>query len=109
MFADGVRLNGLKVLASHQVEEGIQACADYIRTQNPWASEKRTPEILDILLLYGANAQSVIPNLKQTAGTFDEGEIDFPKQLSRQKAKAVREAIKKIEAAETRMPLKRIQ
>jgi hypothetical protein len=109
MFADGVRLNGLKVLASHQVEEGIQACADYIRTQNPWASEKRTPEILDILLLYGANAQSVIPNLQQTAERFDEGEVDFPKQLSRQKAKAVREAIKKIEAAENRMPLTRIK
>jgi hypothetical protein len=109
MFADGVRLNGLKVLASHQVEEGIQACADYIRTQNPWASEKRTPEILDILLLYGANAQSVIPNLQQTAERFDAGEVDFPKQLSRQKAKAVREAIKKIEAAENRMPLKRIK
>ncbi|MCU0714313.1 MAG: hypothetical protein MUC43_19840, partial [Pirellula sp.] len=29
MFADGVRLNGLKVLASHHIEEGIQACANY--------------------------------------------------------------------------------
>lgn len=109
MFADGVRINGLKVLASHQVEEGIQACADYVRTQNPWASEHRTPEILDILLLYGANAKSVIPDLKKTAQKFDEGEVDFPKHLSRQKAKAVREAIKKIEASENRMPLKHIK
>ena len=109
MFADGVRINGLKVLASHQVEEGIQACADYVRTQNPWASEHRTPEILEILLLYGANAKRVIPDLKQMAQKFDEGEIDFPKQLSRQKAKAVREAIKKIEASEDLMPLKQIK
>jgi hypothetical protein len=109
MFADGVRINGLKVLASHQVEEGIQACADYIRTQNPWASEHRTPEILEILLLYGANAKRVIPDLKQMAQKFDEGEVDFPKQLSRQKAKAVREAIKKIEASEDLMPLKEIK
>lgn len=109
MFADGVRINGLKVLASHQVEEGIQACVDYVRTQNPWASEHRTPEILEILLLYGANAKRVIPDLKETAQKFDEGEVDFPKHLSRQKAKAVREAIKKIEASENRMPLKHIK
>jgi len=102
MFADGVRLNGLKVLASHHIREGMQATADYLRSQNPWASEERTPEILEVLDNYGAEAQNIVPHLKQTAAMFDKGEKDFPKELSEQKAKAIRKAIRKIESAKDR-------
>ena len=109
MFADCVRLNGLKVLASHHIEEGLQACADYLRTQNPWASEHRTPEILEILSPYGAQAQRILPHLRETAALFDKGEKDFPKNLSERKAKAVREAIEQIEAAQERPELKRLK
>lgn len=109
MFADGVRLNGLKVLAQHHIKEGMQACADYVRTQNPWASEHRTPEILEILQAYGAHAQRILPHLRETAALFDQGEQDFPKHLSERKAKAVREAIEKIEAAQERPDLKRLK
>jgi hypothetical protein len=109
MFADGVRLNGLKVLASNHIEEGIQACTDYLRAQNPWASEERTPEILDILVTYGAEAQRVIPQLRETAASFDRGEKDFPRKLSKQKANAVRKAIEQIEAAQDGPGLRRIK
>jgi hypothetical protein len=109
MFADGVRLNGLKVLASHHIEEGLQATADYLRTQNPWASEHRTPEILKVLDAYGAEAQVVVPLLEQTATMFDDGEQNFPKNLSKQKAKAVREAISRIQAAKDRPDLRSIR
>lgn len=109
MFADGVRLNGLKVLASHHIEEGMQACADYLRTQNPWASEHRTPEILTVLVSYGAHAQPIVSQLNETADLFEKGEKDFPNHLSKQKAKAVRKAIKQIEASEDRPELKRLK
>ncbi len=109
MFADGVRLNGLKVLASHRIEEGMQAGADYLRTQNPWASEHRTPKILEVFDAYGAEAQRVVPHLRETAAIFDNGEPNFPKRLSEQKAKAVREAIQKIEAAQDRPGMKRLK
>jgi hypothetical protein len=109
MFADGVRLNGLKVLASHQIEEGMQASVDYIRTQNPWASEERTPEILDVLVSYGANAQPFIASLRDIAVQFEKGEVNFPKDLSLQKAGAVREAITKIETSKERPKLKRLE
>ena len=99
MFADGVRLNGLKVLAAHRVEEGIQAAADYLKTQNPWASEHRTPEILAVFDAYGAAAQVIIPQLEETADRFEKGEVNFPRNLSRQKAGAVRDAIRKIRSA----------
>lgn len=106
MFADGVRLNGLKVLATHHITEGMQAAIDYLRTQNPWASEHRTPEILQVLADYGAAAQSLIPQLEATAAGFEQGEPDFPRNLSRQKARAVRETIAKIRAAEETPELK---
>jgi hypothetical protein len=109
MFADGVRLNGLKVLASHHIEEGMQACADYLRAQNPWASEHRTPEILEVLHPYGAQAQRILPHLRETAAMFDKGEKDFPKPLSERTAKAVREAIDKIEAAQDRPDLRKLK
>jgi hypothetical protein len=109
MFADGVRLNGLKVLASHHIEEGMQACADYLRTQNPWASEHRTPEILSVLVSYGAQAQPIVSQLNETADLFEKVEKDFPNHLSKQKAKAVRKAIKQIEASKDRPELKRLK
>ncbi|MFN0060696.1 MAG: DUF6288 domain-containing protein [Planctomycetota bacterium] len=99
MFADGVRLAGLEVLAIHHVEEGIQACADYLRSQTKWASEHRTPDVLKILLKYGAHAQRALPLLRETAAMFEQGEEDFPEKLSLQKAANVREAMAKIEAA----------
>jgi hypothetical protein len=108
MFADEVRLNGLKVLAAHHVEAGMQACVDYLQQQNPWASEHRTPKILAILDHYGADAQRLIPQLQEAAAAFDRGEPDFPKRLSQQKAAAVRAAIEKIQTATDRPKLKQL-
>ena len=90
-------------------QEGIKACVDYTRTQNPWASEKRTVELMKILQSYGARAKPAIPELKKIADTFAKGEVDFPKNLSLQKAAAVREAIGEIESSEENPELIRIR
>ncbi|MEO6751920.1 MAG: acetylesterase, partial [Chthoniobacteraceae bacterium] len=94
-----IRLEGLKVLAKHHIKEGIAACVTYTTAQNPWASQKRTPELMKILLNYGAQAKSAIPELKKVADNFEKGEPDFPKALSLQKAQSVRETIRAIEAS----------
>jgi hypothetical protein len=99
MFADSVRVEGLRVLAKHHIKEGIAACVSYTTAQNPWASQKRTPELMKILLTYGAQAKPAIPELKKIADGFEKGERDFPKALSLQKAQAVRETIRAIEAS----------
>ena len=99
MFADGIRMEGLRVLAEHHVRSGISACVDYIRTQNRWASEKRTPEVLKTLLRYGGHAKSVVADLEQIAENFEDGEENFPHRLSLDKAKAVRDTIAAIEAS----------
>lgn len=99
MFADGIRMEGLQLLARHHVAEGIAACVKYARAQNPWASQKRTPELMKILLSYGAHAKEVIPELQKVGDYFEKEEKDFPKELMLMKAKSVRETIAAIEAA----------
>ena len=81
------------------IKDGIAACVSYTTTQNPWSSENRTPELMKILLTYGGQAKTVIPELQQIADGFEKGEKDFPKKLSLQKAKSVRETIQAIEAS----------
>ncbi len=109
MFADGVRMAGLRLLAAHRVEEGIAACAFYVRHMKQHGSQKRVPEVLEILRSYGAHAQAVIPELEQTAESFANKETDFPENLSRQKAAAVRDAVRAIGAATERPVLIRIR
>lgn len=99
MFADEIRVEGLRVFAKHRVEEGIQACVTYTRQQNPWASELRTPELMKILRSYGTHAKAVIPELTKIANYFEKDEPDFPRELMKQKAKSVRDTIRAIEAS----------
>lgn len=109
MFADGIRVEGLRVLAKHHVEEGIRACVDYVRNQNPWASEHRTPELMKILLSYGTHAKAVIPELTKIADYFEKEEPDFPKELGIKKANSVRETIRAIETSTDTPELIRIK
>jgi hypothetical protein len=99
MFASEIRVEGLKVLAANHIKEGMKACVDFTGKQNPWASEKRTPKIMDILLSYGSHAKEVIPDLEAVATRFDGGEPNFPQRLSIQKAALLRDTIKKINAS----------
>ncbi len=99
MFADGVRLDGLRILAKHHIEEGISACVKYALDQNQWWSEGRTPEIMEILLTYGTHAKAVIPELTKIAHFFEKEEKDFPPALMLVKATCVRETIAAIEAS----------
>jgi HEAT repeat protein len=99
MFADSIRVEGLRLLAKNRIEEGMSACVKYTRDQNPWESQIRTPELMKILLSYGANAKSVIPELTKIADYFEKDEMDFPSHLMIMKANSVRETIHAIEAS----------
>ena len=99
MFADTIRVEGLRLLAKHRIEEGIGACVKYTRDQNPWESQERTPELMKFLLSYGAHAKTVIPELTKIADYFEKDEPDFPEELMRMKAKSVRETIRAINAS----------
>ena len=99
MFADGIRVEGLRLLSQHHSEEGMNALVIYTRDQNPWASQIRTPELMKILLTYGTHAKVAIPELTKIANYFEKDEKDFPPHLMRMKAKSVRETISAIEAS----------
>ena len=99
MFADEIRVEGLRVLAKYRIRDGIDACVKYTRDQNPWSSENRTPKLMEILLSYGAHAKAVIPELTRIADYFEKDEKDFPRNLMLMKAKCVRETIRAIEAS----------
>ncbi len=99
MFADEIRVEGLRVLAQHHIEEGMGALVKYTRDQNPWSSQKRTPEIMKILLGYGSHAKAAIPELEKIANYFEKEEPDFPKNLGLQKANSLRDTIRVIESS----------
>jgi hypothetical protein len=98
MFADGIRVEGLRLFAKHRIEDGIAACVKYTREQNPWESQIRTPELMKILLSYGTHTKAVIPELTKLADYFEKDEPNFPRHLMKLKAKSVRDTIRAIEA-----------
>jgi hypothetical protein len=99
MFADGIRVEGLRLFAKHRIAEGIPACVAYTRAQNPWESQLRTPELMKLLLSYGTHAKAVIPELTRLATYFEKEEPNFPAELMKLKAECVRDAIRGIEAS----------
>ena len=64
MFADGIRLSGLEVLAQHRIEEGLTLCISLIDPDR-WGLANRVKRCLATLRLYGAAAKSEIPRLRQ--------------------------------------------
>jgi hypothetical protein len=94
MFADGIRMEGLRILVKHQVPEGIKACVDWVRTQNHWHSPDRTVELMKILLEYGVAAKTAIPELKQIADSLEKDPQNRMRVLFPKQAKEVRETIR---------------
>jgi hypothetical protein len=62
MFADGVRLNGLKLMLANNVEEGVQMTIDYM-SESRWGQGRRHREVLPILAGYGPAAKKALPAL----------------------------------------------
>jgi hypothetical protein len=108
MFADGIRMTGVDILSEFKVEEGIDACMFYLKHQNPWASEKRTPKLLEALRSYGVHAQRTIPDLEKLAADYADGEPGFPNHLSQRKANDVRETIAYLQQVEAKPELMKL-
>ena len=96
---------GLKLLSDNHVSEGIELLVFYARHQRQHASEKRINQIMDMLKKYGAHGKRVIKELESVANYFENEEKDFPRRLSLDKAKAVRDTIAYINASTEKPPL----
>ena len=64
MFASGVRVSGLEVLATHRIKEGLPLCLEVMELTK-WGKNGRIKRCLDALEKYGPAAKSLLPKLKQ--------------------------------------------
>ena len=64
MFADGVRIAGIKVLAKHRIKEVIPLCLEFIDIDR-WNKRDRITQCLNTLAEYGAAAKPMLPKLRQ--------------------------------------------
>lgn len=63
MFADGIRLSGLEILAKHQIQEAMPLCIEIMELDR-WGAGKRIPKCLNALKLYGGAAKELLPKLE---------------------------------------------
>lgn len=64
MFADGIRMTGLDLLARMRISEGMQFCVDQIDLGR-WGDDGRIPRCLAALKKYGGNARSLLPKIRE--------------------------------------------
>ncbi len=70
MFAQEIRVDALRFMAQNQISEGLPVFIEYARTQNGWGS--RTKEVLPLLQLYGAQARTILPQLKELHARWEK-------------------------------------
>jgi len=64
MFASGIRLRGLELLAKHRVAEGMPLCISIMDIE-AWGKRNRISGCLKILAQYGGSAKPVLPQLRE--------------------------------------------
>ncbi|MDP7131768.1 MAG: DUF6288 domain-containing protein [Planctomycetota bacterium] len=64
MFASGIRMRGLALLAKFNVKEGMELCIDSMAIHK-WGKRHRITECLKILGSYGGAAKPVLPKLRE--------------------------------------------
>jgi hypothetical protein len=104
MFGNEIRMGAFKALTKYHFEEGIEAGANFAKTQGGHGSERRTGEIMKEIAAYGAAAKSVIPALEELIVMFNDQvkEKKYPGgALNQQRVGAVEETIKAIKEATT--------
>jgi hypothetical protein len=66
MFASGIRLSGVELLAKHRIREGLPLCIQIMEIDK-WGKKDRITRCLTTLATYGAAAKAVLPELRQLA------------------------------------------
>lgn len=64
MFADGIRLSGLELLAKHRIREGMALCLDVMDIER-WGKGDRIEQCLKSLASYAGAAKPLLPRLRQ--------------------------------------------
>jgi hypothetical protein len=64
MFASGVRLAGIDLLAEHRIAEGLPLCIEVMEVEK-WGKAARIPRCLATIEKYGAAAKPLLPELRR--------------------------------------------
>lgn len=64
MFASGIRLSGLELLAKHRIKEGLPLCLEVMEITK-WGKQNRIKRCLGALKQYGGAAKPLLPQLKK--------------------------------------------
>ena len=73
MFADGIRLAGLELLARLHIREGMPLCLSVIEPDR-WGN--RLPKCLECLGRYGSHAKAFLPQLRELRGKYNTKQAD---------------------------------
>ena len=71
MFSNGIRLEGLELLARHRVEDGMSLCLDILDLES-WGKRHRVMRCLRTLRRYGGAAKPILPRLRQVENQLRE-------------------------------------
>jgi hypothetical protein len=69
MFASGIRLSGVELLAKHSIREGMTLCLQVMEIDK-WGKKDRIGRCLKIMAMYGAAAKPLLPQLRQLEKDF---------------------------------------
>ena len=64
MFASGVRISGIKVLAKHRIKEGLPLSIEVMELDK-WGKNGRIGQCLKVVEQYGGAAKAILPQLRQ--------------------------------------------
>ena len=92
MFADGIRLSGLELLAQYHHEEALDLFVDVMGVDR-WGSKDRVTKCLKILQTYGGAAKPLLPQLAEIEKEYQGSDKPPEPQL-----KLLQETIAMIEA-----------
>ncbi|MFK8114384.1 MAG: DUF6288 domain-containing protein [Rubripirellula sp.] len=104
MFASGIRLSGVAVLAKHRIREGMPLCIQIMEIEK-WGKKDRVAKCLKTLETYGTAAKEVLPDLRQLEKDLrNHSEARMLAPL----AKQVQTMIEEIGSANDTIPLRSI-
>lgn len=81
MFASGIQLSGLEVLAKHHIKEGMPLCFD-VMAIDKWGKKSRIDRCLKTLQLYGRAARPMLPRLRELEKKLATPQVSKPIQQS---------------------------
>lgn len=72
MFSHDIRETSMHLLAKYRYKEVIPLCVTYIKNMKAWGAQKRINTIMDVLISYGTEAKSVLPELYEVRAFYKE-------------------------------------